>query len=159
MWASSKLSLLLHSLPLLRQKSRSLRQEFFASCTLTEKLFVAVDGILVICNCASCGKRFHHFLCKGYGHFFYENTIHPSVANFKTLLRNFKQVPYSHIYFARSKFRDSNFSNISSWDKSGFRPYAAKTASSSFLCARSSQVGRWLSYFPFCEIIESTISP
>src|SRR6185503_20948416 len=35
-----------------------------------------------------------------------------------------------------SKFNAGNFSNISSSDKSDFQPYAAKTASSSPLCAR-----------------------
>ena len=48
---------------------------------------------------------------------------------------------------ARSKFSASSRSNISSSDRSLGQPYAAKTASSSFLCASSSQVGRALYRF------------
>ena len=44
--------------------------------------------------------------------------------------------------FARCKFNSSSRARISSSLKSAGQPYAAKTAASSFLCARSSQVGR-----------------
>ena len=50
-------------------------------------------------------------------------------------------------YLPLSKFNANNFSKIFSSVRSLFHPYAANTAASSRLCARSSQVGRALYKF------------